>query len=400
MEAGVGGGGVRDRAAAAVRGRAGRARARARRGRQRASATCTRSTRRSSRSRRGKASYRRRLESAYPIHPELFDQLFENWSTLEKFQRTRGVLRLMAAVIHELWERDDAGLLIMPASVPIDAPRGAGGADPLPRGGLDAGDRVRRRRAERAAAPARPREPEPQALQRDAAGRAHDLHGLGADARPDEPGDRRPLDQARLRAAGRVAGDVRRRAAAARDAGDVPRRGPRPVLVLARADDRPHGRRPQRSRASSRSMPTRRSAGGCWRSGSAATSPACTGRRAGRRRCRTRTEARLVVLGPDHPHASGTEVTAARAMVESDPRRARRRARASNRNMLVFVAPDKARLEELRDAARCVPGVEVDHRRARGAQPRRAAAPAGRDADASTSTRRSRSGSARRSSGC
>ena len=28
----------------------------------------------------------------------------------------------MASVIHELWEREDAGLLIMPASVPIDAP--------------------------------------------------------------------------------------------------------------------------------------------------------------------------------------------------------------------------------------------------------------------------------------
>ncbi|HMS73515.1 MAG TPA: DUF499 domain-containing protein, partial [Baekduia sp.] len=66
-------------------------------------------------------SYRRRLESAYPIHPELFDKLFLEWSTLEKFQRTRGVLRLMAAVIHELWERGDSALMIMPASIPIDA---------------------------------------------------------------------------------------------------------------------------------------------------------------------------------------------------------------------------------------------------------------------------------------
>ena len=71
----------------------------------RASATCTRSTGRVPV--RGARSYRRRLESAYPIHPELFDQLFDRWSTLEKFQRTRGVLRLMAAVIHELWERED-----------------------------------------------------------------------------------------------------------------------------------------------------------------------------------------------------------------------------------------------------------------------------------------------------
>ncbi|WP_292854404.1 hypothetical protein [Nostoc sp. NMS8] len=36
------------------------------------------------------------------------------------FQRTRGVLRLMAKVIHSLWERQDKSLLIMPASVPMD----------------------------------------------------------------------------------------------------------------------------------------------------------------------------------------------------------------------------------------------------------------------------------------
>jgi hypothetical protein len=68
------------------------------------------------------ADYERRLKLAYPIHPELFDRLFNDWSTLEKFQRTRGVLRLMAAVIHSLWERNDANLLIMPATVPVDEP--------------------------------------------------------------------------------------------------------------------------------------------------------------------------------------------------------------------------------------------------------------------------------------
>ena len=70
----------------------------------------------------GEGDYERRLSAAYPIHPELFDRLYGEWSTLDKFQRTRGVLRLMAAVIHELWERNDANLLIMPATVPIDAP--------------------------------------------------------------------------------------------------------------------------------------------------------------------------------------------------------------------------------------------------------------------------------------
>jgi predicted AAA+ superfamily ATPase len=70
----------------------------------------------------GEGDYERRMTAAYPIHPELFDRLYGEWSTLDKFQRTRGVLRLMAAVIHELWERNDQSLLILPASVPIDAP--------------------------------------------------------------------------------------------------------------------------------------------------------------------------------------------------------------------------------------------------------------------------------------
>lgn len=66
--------------------------------------------------------YQNRLASCYPIHPEVFDRLYEDWATLERFQRTRGVLRLMAAVIHELWMNRDAGLLIMPGSLPLDVP--------------------------------------------------------------------------------------------------------------------------------------------------------------------------------------------------------------------------------------------------------------------------------------
>jgi hypothetical protein len=68
------------------------------------------------------ANYERRITEAYPIHPELFDRLYSDWSTLDKFQRTRGVLRLMAKVIHSLWERSDRSLIILPASVPLDDP--------------------------------------------------------------------------------------------------------------------------------------------------------------------------------------------------------------------------------------------------------------------------------------
>ncbi|MCB0010245.1 MAG: DUF499 domain-containing protein [Anaerolineales bacterium] len=65
--------------------------------------------------------YYERMAAAYPIHPELFDRLYQDWSTLERFQRTRGVLRLMAAVIHQLWTRNDASLLIMPGTIPLAA---------------------------------------------------------------------------------------------------------------------------------------------------------------------------------------------------------------------------------------------------------------------------------------
>uniref|UniRef100_UPI003750D984 Swt1 family HEPN domain-containing protein n=1 Tax=Armatimonas sp. TaxID=1872638 RepID=UPI003750D984 len=69
------------------------------------------------------SDYETRLKAAYPIHPEVFDRLYTDWSTLVKFQRTRGVLRLMAAVIHSLWEKGDKNPLILPSMIPIDDPR-------------------------------------------------------------------------------------------------------------------------------------------------------------------------------------------------------------------------------------------------------------------------------------
>jgi predicted AAA+ superfamily ATPase len=69
------------------------------------------------------SEYEQRIKMAYPIHPEIFDRLYTDWSTLVKFQRTRGVLRLMAAVIHSLWEKGDRNPLILPGNVAIDDPR-------------------------------------------------------------------------------------------------------------------------------------------------------------------------------------------------------------------------------------------------------------------------------------
>lgn len=69
----------------------------------------------------GESEYEARISAAYPIHPELLDRLYSDWSTLEKFQRTRGVLRFMSHVIHQLYAREDPSPLIMPGSVPLDA---------------------------------------------------------------------------------------------------------------------------------------------------------------------------------------------------------------------------------------------------------------------------------------
>ena len=65
------------------------------------------------------SKYQARLTSAYPIHPEVFNRLYEDWSTLDNFQRTRGVLKLMAKVIHCLWREGNNDPLIMPGSLPL-----------------------------------------------------------------------------------------------------------------------------------------------------------------------------------------------------------------------------------------------------------------------------------------
>ena len=65
--------------------------------------------------------YEKRIRASYPLHPELLDRLYEDWSTLERFQRTRGVLKLVSSIVHELWASNDTSPLILPGNVPLDA---------------------------------------------------------------------------------------------------------------------------------------------------------------------------------------------------------------------------------------------------------------------------------------
>ncbi len=66
--------------------------------------------------------YLQRLKTCYPIHPEIFDRLFQDWSVIPGFQKTRGVLRIMATYISRLYREQDQSLLIMPANLPLEDP--------------------------------------------------------------------------------------------------------------------------------------------------------------------------------------------------------------------------------------------------------------------------------------
>lgn len=66
--------------------------------------------------------YLKRMKDCYPIHPEIFNRLFQDWSAIPGFQRTRGVLRIMATCISRLYQEQDPSLLMMPANLTLDDP--------------------------------------------------------------------------------------------------------------------------------------------------------------------------------------------------------------------------------------------------------------------------------------
>ena len=66
--------------------------------------------------------YLERMKACYPIHPEIFDRLYSDWSSIPRFQRTRAVLRMMANCINRLYLREDTSPLIMPANLTLSDP--------------------------------------------------------------------------------------------------------------------------------------------------------------------------------------------------------------------------------------------------------------------------------------
>ena len=63
--------------------------------------------------------YAEEMRRAYPLHPEILRRFSGDWSVLEKFQRTRGILKIMADVVYSLWRGESPAPLITPAMLPF-----------------------------------------------------------------------------------------------------------------------------------------------------------------------------------------------------------------------------------------------------------------------------------------
>lgn len=55
-----------------------------------------------------KSEYKEKLKKSYPFHPELIDMFRLRWASNPFFQRTRGVLRILAAIVSDLWKRQNS----------------------------------------------------------------------------------------------------------------------------------------------------------------------------------------------------------------------------------------------------------------------------------------------------
>ena len=69
------------------------------------------------------ADYLRRMEDAWPLHPELLDVIYKKWSTASDFPRTRATLQLLASVVADQWRHRRDAHAIQPAHVDLERER-------------------------------------------------------------------------------------------------------------------------------------------------------------------------------------------------------------------------------------------------------------------------------------
>jgi hypothetical protein len=67
------------------------------------------------------ADIRDRVQTSYPLHPEVVNVLDNRVGTIPDFNRTRGALRLLAESVSALWDRKTNSVVINVADLPLDA---------------------------------------------------------------------------------------------------------------------------------------------------------------------------------------------------------------------------------------------------------------------------------------
>jgi hypothetical protein len=67
-------------------------------------------------------TYRDRIAMSYPFHPDLIDVLRDRWGTIQGFQKTRGVLRLLALVVSSLYRKNHGAPLIHVGHIDLAEP--------------------------------------------------------------------------------------------------------------------------------------------------------------------------------------------------------------------------------------------------------------------------------------
>ncbi len=67
--------------------------------------------------------YAKRIQESYPFHPRLLDTAKDRLGALAEFQRSRGVLRLFARIVRDLWERQEDVDLITAGEVDFSSAR-------------------------------------------------------------------------------------------------------------------------------------------------------------------------------------------------------------------------------------------------------------------------------------
>lgn len=65
-------------------------------------------------------SYKEKIESCYPFHPELIDVLYHRLGTLDRFQNTRGALRVLSYTVRRIWnQKEKDAVLIHPFHIDL-----------------------------------------------------------------------------------------------------------------------------------------------------------------------------------------------------------------------------------------------------------------------------------------